>query len=123
MKRQRTKKIISFTLIAAVFFLLMRACMGDSHRFSSTYRLYETSLDGKPWYTIESSRPGEMDVAPFCQNVDGVQQDGNLVYIWVNGKQQPDYYCIDIEKDTCVRVNFIPAHIRFESPKQFLREH
>lgn len=64
-----------------------------------------------------------MDVAPFCQNVDGVQQDGNLVYIWVNGKQQPDYYCIDIEKDTCVRVNFIPAHIRFESPKQFLREH
>lgn len=123
MKIRRTKKIISITLIAVVFFLLMRACMGDSHRFSSTYRLYETSLDGETWYTIESSRPNEMDDAPFCQYVDGVQQDGNLVYIWVNGTRHPDYYCIDIEKDTCVRINSIPAHIIFESPKQFLRRH
>ncbi len=116
------KKAFFYLLLTGAFFLLLKAC-DNSHRFSAHYKLYECSLDGERWFSLDSDIPGQQDGPPFCQYIDGVQQEGDKVYVWVNGRQQPDYYVIDLSADTCTRLNGIPPHIRLQTAEQFLREH
>ena len=118
------KTILKLMAVSACMLpaFLLTSCYGDSHRFSSTFVLYETDIDGEPWYTISSNKHSDMQ-APFPQYVDGVCQDGDLVYIWVNGTREPDYYCLDLTQDTCTRLQTLPPHVTFVSAKQFLQEH
>ncbi len=116
------KKALAILGFVAAFFLLLKLTE-NSHRFSADYRLYEWSLDGERWFSLESRVPGQQDGPPFCQYVDGVQQEGNKVYVWVNGSQHPDFYLIDLEASRCTRIPGVPAHIQLVSAEQFLREH
>ncbi len=116
------KKIIVLIILAALCVLLVNV-FENSHRFSPHYRLYEWSLDGDPWFSLETNVPGQGDGPPFCQYVDGVQQVEHCVYVWVNGRQHPDYYVIDLRENSCTRLSCLPGFVKLQTAEQFLREH
>ncbi len=117
------KKVLFILLLIGAFLLAVKSCFFRSHRFSPSYSLQESRLDGMPWYSIVSRKEGEMDDPPFCQLLDGIQQEGDKIYLWVNGSAQPDFYVLDTGADTCTPIGGPPPHIRFVSPRQFLGEH
>ncbi len=114
------KKILIVVLLVVAFLFVVKSCCYRSLSLSPTYTLQESQLDGVPWYCLESDISDDPSAPSAAQGIDGIQRDGDRVYIWLNGTQQPDYYVIDTRADTCEHLSAVPPHIQWLTPQAFL---